>query len=166
MGMLRYARDHAPTDVAIEIADLSQIPFFNQDTAETDKPAAIKTLFAQLEKADALLVACTEYNYSVAPALKNALDWASREKDNRLLAGKPIAIMGAGGGMGTSRAQYHFRQICVCLNLYPLAQPEIFANAFAPGTFDAEGHLLDERIQKLIIQQLETLAVSTSQSRK
>jgi NAD(P)H-dependent FMN reductase len=46
--------------------------------------------------ADALVLACPEYNYSIAPAMKNALDWASREPDNALLAGKAIAIMGAG----------------------------------------------------------------------
>ncbi len=164
-GMLRYARDHAPEGMTIDIADLSLIPFFNQDL-EADKPAAVKTLLAQFEKAGALLVGCTEYNYSMAPALKNAIDWVSREKDNRLLAGKPVAIMGAGGGMGTSRAQYHFRQTCVFLRLYPLAQPEVFANAFAPDTFDADGNLLDGRIQKLIVQQLEALAAWAAQLRR
>jgi chromate reductase len=88
-----------------------QVPFYNADI--TDKPAAVQQLLAQLAQADALLLACPEYNYSMAPALKNALDWASREPDNKLLAGKAVAILGAGGGMGTSRAQYHLRQSCV-----------------------------------------------------
>jgi chromate reductase len=102
----------------------------------------------------------------MAPVLKNALDWASREKDNGLLAGKPVAIMGAGGSLGTSRAQYHFRQTCVCLSLYPLAQLEIFVNAFVPERFDDSGNLLDESIQKRIVQQLEALAVWAAQLRK
>ena len=50
-----------------------------------------------------------------------------------MLAGKPVAILGAGGGMGTSRAQYHLRQVCVYLDLHPLNKPEVFANAFAGG---------------------------------
>jgi chromate reductase len=165
MGLLRYARDHAPAGMTIEIADLSPVPFFNQDL-EADKPAAVKALLAQFEKADALLIGCTEYNYSMAPVLKNALDWASREKNNRLLAGKPVALMGSGGGMGTSRAQYHFRQTCVYLSLYPLAQPEIFVNAFAPEMFDANGDLLNDPIQKRILQQLEVLAAWVAQLRK
>jgi chromate reductase, NAD(P)H dehydrogenase (quinone) len=154
MGLLRYAQAHAPAGVSIEIADISQLPFYNADISE--KPAAVAQLLAKLADADALLLACPEYNYSMAPALKNALDWASREPDNALLAGKPVAIVGAGGGMGTSRAQYHLRQTCVYLDLHPLNKPEVFANAFAGG-FDAEGNLTDERLQALVVQQLQSL---------
>jgi chromate reductase len=113
-------------------------------------------LLAQFAKADALLLACPEYNYSIAPALKNALDWASREPNNALMAGKVAAIMGSGGGMGTSRAQYHLRQVCVFLDLHLVNKPEVFCNAFA-NTFDAEVKLTDERIQSLIVQQLDAL---------
>lgn len=154
MGLLRYAKAHAPAGVEITIADLSSIPFYNADI--TDKPAAVQQLLAQLAQADALLLACPEYNYSMAPALKNALDWASREPENKLLAGKAVAILGTGGGMGSSRAQYHLRQSCVFLDLHPLNKPEVFANAFAGG-FDAEGNLTDERLQGLVQQQLAAL---------
>ena len=135
----------------IEIADLSCVPLYNADISE--KPTAVQVLLADLEQAEALLLACPEYNYSIAPALKNALDWASREPDNRLLSGKPAAIMGAGGRMGTSRAQYHLRQVGVFLNLHILNKPEVFCNAVSDG-FDSEGNLVDERIQGLIDQQL------------
>jgi len=154
MGLLRYARDLAPRGVEIKIADLSAVPFYNADISE--KSAAVQALLADFEQADALLLACPEYNYSLAPALKNALDWASREPDNRLLSGKPAAIMGAGGGMGTSRAQYHLRQVSVFLNLHPLNKPEIFCNAF-DGSFSKEGGLLSQKIQGLIVEQLTAL---------
>ena len=113
-------------------------------------------MLAQIGAADALVLAATEYNYSLAPALKNILDWASREPDNALLAGKPVALMGAAGGMGSSRAQYHLRQVCVFLDLQPLNKPEIFANAFAGG-FDADGNLTDEKLAKLIGEQMRAL---------
>ena len=153
-GLLRYAQGHAPQDMKIHLADLLEVPFYNADLAE--KPAAVQQLLKQIAEADALLLACPEYNYSLAPALKNALDWASREPGNPLLSGKPVAIMGAGGGMGTSRAQYHLRQVCVYLNLHPLNQPEVFANAFSGG-FDSDGNLTDEKIQGLIVKQLHAL---------
>lgn len=154
MGLIRYAREHAPDGIEIDIADLSGVPLYNADL--TERPATVQALYRQLEKTDALLLACPEYNYSLAPALKNALDWASRAEDNRLLAGKPVAILGAGGGMGTARAQYHLRQVCVFLDLHPLNKPEIFCNAFS-DSFDSDGNLVDNGVQQLIGRQLEAL---------
>ena len=154
-GLLRAAGTRLPAGVTLDIASLADIPFYNADI--TGKPAAVQRVLAQMAAADALVFACPEYNYSLAPALKNILDWASREPGNALLAGKPAAIMGAGGGMGTSRAQYHLRQVCVFLDLHPLNKPEVFANAFAGG-FDAAGNLTDEKIAGLIGDQMQALA--------
>lgn len=154
-GLLKSAVAHLPEGVSMAVAELSDIPFYNADV--TDKPPAVQRVLQQLAQADALVLACPEYNYSLAPALKNILDWASREPNNALLAGKPVAIMGAGGGMGTSRAQYHLRQVCVCLDLRPLNRPEVFVNAFS-GAFDAEGQLVEERQIQAITQQMLVLA--------
>lgn len=163
LGLLRYAQAHAPAGTSITIADLSAVPFYNADISE--KPDAVKQLLQQIDAADALIFGCPEYNYSIAPALKNALDWASREPDNKLLSGKAVALMGAGGGMGTSRSQYHLRQVCVFLNLHPLNKPEVFVNAFA-NTFDADGNLVDEKIQGNIINQLTALVDWAKQLKK
>jgi chromate reductase len=162
LTLLKYAQAHAPAGIQIEIADLSQVPFYNADIP--DKPSAVEALLLQLAKADALLFGCPEYNYSIAPALKNALDWASREPNNQLLAGKAAAIMGAGSGMGTSRAQYHLRQVGVFLDLHFVNKPEVFANAFSPS-FDANGQLVDENLQGLILQQLAALQHLSSKLR-
>ena len=153
-GLLLHAQAHAPTGMKIHIADLLDVPFYNADVAE--KPPAVEHLMQEFAAADALLLACPEYNYSLAPALKNALDWASRAPDNCLLAGKAATIVGAGGGMGTSRAQYHLRQVCVYLDLQVMTKPEFFASAFKDN-FDTDGNLQDEKLQQKVIQQLEAL---------
>jgi len=163
MGLLRYAQANAPADVEFTIADISAVPFYNADIGE--KPASVVKLLAQLGEADALVLGCPEYNYSIAPALKNAIDWASREPDNKLLSGKPVAIMGAGGGMGTSRAQYHLRQVCVYTNMHPLNRPEVFANAFT-NAFDGDGNLVDTKIQENVRAQLTALVAWTQQLKK
>jgi chromate reductase, NAD(P)H dehydrogenase (quinone) len=163
LGLLRFAQANAPTGVDISIADLSEVPFYNADIAE--KPASVVKLLAQIGEADALILGCTEYNYSIAPALKNALDWASREPDNTLLSGKPAALMGAAGGMGSSRSQYHVRQVCVFLNMHPMNKPEVFANAYA-NTFDSQGNLTDHKIQENVIAQLNALVSWTTQLQK
>lgn len=154
MGLLRYAAENVPQGMQVDIADLTDVPFYNMDL--TEKPKPVIRLLEQIEAADALLLACPEYNYSLAPALKNALDWASREEENRLLAGKPVAILGSGGGMGTARSQYHLRQVCVFLDLHPLNKPELFSNAF-DGSFDEQGSPVNPKIQQLIVAQLISL---------
>jgi chromate reductase len=161
-GLLRAAQANLPDNASLEIADLTDIPFFNQDIAA--KPASVDRVLAQIAAADALVLASTEYNYSLAPALKNILDWASREPNNALLAGKSVAILGAGGGMGTSRAQYHLRQICVFLDLRPLNKPEVFASAFAGG-FDADGNLIDEKLIGLVRELIRALVTRVAAHR-
>lgn len=162
-GMLRYAQANAPEGMHIEIADLSDIPFYNADIA--DPPPSVRRLLAQFGAADAFIFCGPEYNYSIAPALKNAIDWASRAEGNALLGGKAAALMGSGGGMGTSRAQYHLRQVCVFIDVHPLNKPEVFANAFAGG-FDAGGNPTDPKIQDGIKAQLAALAMWSLQLRK
>ncbi len=162
-GLLRFAQANAPEGMHIEIADLSAIPFYNADITEV--PPAVTQLLAQFADADAFIFGGPEYNYSISPALKNAIDWASRAPNNALLGGKAAAIMGAGGGMGTSRAQYHLRQVCVFVDVHPLNKPEVFANAFA-GQFDADGNLTDEKIKDGIKAQLAALAAWSLQLRK
>lgn len=153
-GLLRAAQAALPPDVTMDIAELGDVPIYNSDIA--DKPESVKRLLAQIEAANALVLACPEYNFSIAPALKNALDWASREPENRLLSGKTVAIMGAGGGMGTARAQYHLRQVCVCLNLHVLNKPEVFVNAFA-NNFDAQGDVVSQEVRSQLTAQMQAL---------
>lgn len=155
-GLLRAAQELLPEGMTLELADLADVPFYNADL--TEKPAAVERVFAQMARADALLLASTEYNYSIAPALKNMLDWASRESGNALLAGKAVGLMGAGGGMGTSRAQYHLRQVCVFLDLHPLNKPEVFCNAFGAGLFNEQGDVMDEKIRQNISKLLQALS--------
>jgi chromate reductase len=101
------AQANLPEGMTLKILDISEVPLYNADRDKENRTQAVAHVLDRIEAADALVFACPEYNYSIAPALKNVIDWASREPDNRILNGKPAAIMGSGGGMGTSRAQYH-----------------------------------------------------------
>mgnify|MGYP002679812396 FL=1 len=66
--------------------------------------------------------------------------------------------------MGTSRAQYHLRQVCVYLDLRLLNKPEVFSNAFS-AAFDEEGNVsntqegqsLRDNIAKLMKNLCDTL---------
>ena len=65
-------------------------------------------LSEQVGDADGLLIATPEYNYGIPGVLKNAIDWLSRPAFKSVLAGKPVAIIGASPSVvGTARAQAH-----------------------------------------------------------
>src|SRR6266699_5744302 len=143
MAALRTAIALKPAGMAVTVADISQIPPYNEDVRAEGFPATVETLRRQIAAADALLFACPEYNYSMSGVLKNALDWASRPPDQPF-AGKPIAIIGAAAGMaGSARAQYDLRRSCVFLDMHPLNKPEVLIGQ-AQTKFDGEGRLTDE----------------------
>jgi chromate reductase len=144
-GLLRAAGEVLPEGMTLEIIDLAGIPFFDQDLLDSGEvPEAVQTFKAKISEANALLIATPEYNYSVPGILKNAIDWASRPIKDSPLNGKPLAMMGAGGRMGTSRAQAHLRQIALGTNMQALTRPEVMVVQFAPQKFDAQGNLTDD----------------------
>ncbi|MGH8373368.1 MAG: NADPH-dependent FMN reductase [Gammaproteobacteria bacterium] len=154
---LRAAVELEPADMEIEIFDITPIPIYNEDVREQGFPPVVEQFRDRIREADALLIVTPEYNYSVPGVLKNALDWASRPPEQPF-NDKPLAIMGASGSvLGTARAQYHLRQICVFLNMHPINKPEVMI-ARAADKFDADGKLTDEMARKLIAELLVNLA--------
>jgi chromate reductase, NAD(P)H dehydrogenase (quinone) len=155
-ALLRAAGEMLPPESELEVFDLEGIPPFNQDT-ESPPPAKVKEFKARIRAADGLLIVTPEYNYSMPGVLKNAIDAASRPYGDNPFDGKPVAIMGASPGMlGTARAQYHLRQSCVFLNMYPLNRPEVMVS-FAEKRFDGTGALTDETSRRLVRELLEAL---------
>ncbi len=139
---LRAAQELAPAGMTIEIADLSQIPLYNDDLRKNAVPAAVTKLAAQVRAADALLFATPEYNYSVSGVLKNAIDWLSRLTPQPFV-GKPAAVFGASMSLfGSARAQYDLRRILIYLDVHFLNKPEVMI-AQAHERFDADGVLTD-----------------------
>ena len=153
---LRAAHELLPPGASLETFELDGIPPFNEDD-EATLPPRVGELKAHIRKADAILFATPEYNYSIPGVLKNAIDWASRPYGENAWKGKPVAVIGASiGGFGTARAQYHLRQTFVFLDMYPINQPEVMISS-AAQRFDANGTLIDERLRKHLRQLLEAL---------
>jgi chromate reductase len=155
-ALMRTAVKLAPEDATIEVFDLVGIPPFNQDL-ERQPPQVVKEFKAKIRKADAILIASPEYNYSVPGVLKNAIDWASRPYGDNAFEDKPVAIMSASiGTLGGARAQYHLRQSFVFLNMHPLNHPEVMM-PFAADNVDVEGNVTNEQTKQLIRELLEAL---------
>lgn len=158
-ALLKVAQELLPENSTLEILDLAALPFFNADVEAAGLPDAVEQFHARLQAADALLIASPEYNYSITGALKNAIDWASRRghAQNAPLDDKPVAIMGAGGRMGTIRSQMHLRDILIHNNNIVVPKPEV-AIAFASREFDTDFNLVNERYRDQIGRLLQNLA--------
>jgi chromate reductase len=159
-AILAVASEMVPDDATFEIFDLEGIPPFNQDL-ELEPPEKVRDFKARIRAADGILIATPEYNYSIPGVLKNAIDWASRPKEDNAFDGKPVGLMGASVGMlGTARAQYDLRRSFVFLNMLPLNQPEVMV-PFAQDKVDGNGRLTDEKTRKKIRELLESLVAWT-----
>jgi chromate reductase len=100
-----------PPAELVLLADLREIPPYDEDADVEPAPRAVAALRAQIAAADAVLIATPEYNASVPGVLKNALDWASRPYPANALRGKPVAVIGASTGLfGAVWAQAELRK--------------------------------------------------------
>ena len=157
-GLLRAAAELAPAGVRVEIGDLGALPLFNEDVRLAGEPAAVVALKAAARRADALLLATPEYNYSIAAPLKNAIDWLSRPPLESPMRHKPVAIMGATtGGFGTVRAQLALRQILLFTKCLVMVDPEVLVS-HAANTFDADSNLTDAKARDAVKALVAALA--------
>jgi chromate reductase len=161
-ALVRAAVELAPENVTIEIFDLEGIPPFNQDN-ERNPPPVVREFKEKIKKADGLLIASPEYNYSVPGVLKNALDWASRPLEDDVLISKIVAIMSASTGrFGGARGQYILRQSFVTQNMRAVNYPEVML-ASAAENVDANGNLTNQQTKLLIRQLIDALVALINQ---
>jgi chromate reductase len=142
-GALRAIPSILPDEMTFEVAELAAIPFYNADVEQTGFPDAVKEFRARVAGSDALIFAVPEYNFSLSGVLKNALEWLSRPPDPPV-NGKPSGVFGASvSPLGTARGQFHFRHVCVSLNMIVVNVPHVdIANA--KSKFDAQSRLTDD----------------------
>jgi chromate reductase len=156
-ALLRAAQELAPDGMRIDIFDLAEIPLYNGDVEAQGDPAPVAAFKAAIVAADALFIACPEYNHGVSGVLNNAIDWASRPPRGSPLNGKRAGVIGASPGMtGSARGQSQLRQAFGFTNTYAMLQPEVLVGR-AHEKFDAQGRLTDEITRKFLGDYLATL---------
>jgi len=159
-ALLRAASHLAPAGVAIGTFDgLGSLPFFDSDVEAAGLPARVADLRRAIAESDAILIATPEYNDGTSAVLKNALDWASRGPI-RILAGKPVAVMGAATGRGGARGG-----IDSVLRTLRRSGAHVIdqtvAVPFAMEAFDDELGLADPRVRADVAALQAGLAVET-----
>jgi chromate reductase, NAD(P)H dehydrogenase (quinone) len=165
--LIRAAADAAQAaggDVMlIDLADYP-LPLYNGDLEDKDGlPDNALRLKALFKEHDALLIASPEYNSSIPPLLKNAIDWVSREWQGESglvpYQNKVAAILAASPGVfGGMRMLPHLRQVLNTLGVMVL--PGQFSLAHADKAFDEENGALKSpaRMHALVQQLVNTAA--------
>ena len=155
-ALLHAAQELLPAGTTLTLHDLHGLPLFDQDVEEQGDPAAVAALKDAAGRADALLLACPEYNGGITGVLKNAIDWISRPGIARQaapLAGKRVCIVGASPGItGTVRAQDQLR--LVLRRAGALVEPQGEVLVFQAHTKIADGRLTDERTRESLARHL------------
>ena len=121
-GLLRASQEVAPDGMDVEIFDIRDLPFYDGDLETQGDPEPVKALKSAIRESDAVIFATPEYNWGTSGVMKNAIDWASRDREEGSLMGKPGTIIGAGGRTGTARAQMQ------CWRLWGKPAPSSWSN--------------------------------------
>ena len=136
----------APQALRLRVAEIGQLPLYNQDLDQPgEQPAAWIAFREEIKSADAVLFVTPEYNRSVPGVLKNAIDVGSRPYGENAWNAKPAAVMSVSpGALGGFGANHHLRQSLVFLNMPVLQQPEAYVGHAATVLAD-DGSPADER---------------------
>lgn len=134
----------------VTLFDLRELdmPLYDGDIEAAGLPEGVLRLKELMHRHDAFLISSPEYNGSISSALKNAIDWASRQAPGEVplqsFRGKVAALMSTSpGALGGLRSLSVVRAILEHLGV--LVIPEQFAVAKGHEAFDLSGKLKDAK---------------------
>ncbi len=147
--LAKYVADAGEEVEVLNLADF-EMPIYQGDLeAESGLPQACIALKAKLMAADALIIACPEYNGFMPPVLINAIDWCTRSAEASLsldcFMNKPVFIAAASPGPGGGgRAATHLKTMLSGIGAYVSPFPLTVPSAF--GAFNDDGEFSDENM--------------------
>lgn len=157
--------DAAMKELALQGADVTRIslgdyplPLVDQDLEkEKGVPENAVKLARQIAAHDGFLIASPEYNASIPPLLKNAIDWVSRVRRDggrpfKPFDGKVAALCSSSdGNFAGVRGLYHLRAVLMACQV-EVVTPQCSV-ARAAEAFDEDGQFREERLR----HQMETV---------
>ncbi|WP_162931535.1 MULTISPECIES: NAD(P)H-dependent oxidoreductase [unclassified Mesorhizobium] len=161
--------DAAVKELALQGAEVTRIslgdyplPIMDEDLeAEKGVPENAVRLGRQIAAHDGFLIASPEYNSSIPPLLKNAIDWVSRvRKDGghpfKPYAGKVAALCSSSdGNFAGLRGLYHLRSVLMNCQV-EIITPQCSV-AHASQAFDENGDFREERLRHAMENVARTL---------
>lgn len=126
------------------------LPIYDQEIEDREGlPQNALKLKELMWQHEGFLLSCPEYNSTMTPVFKNAIDWASRmaSKDEVYLScfiDKAVTLMSASpGNLGGMRGLVHVRAMFG--NIYSLVLPRQKSVSQADKAFTPEGNLKDPK---------------------
>ena len=155
-ALLQSAAEIVAPDAELAVfepAELATIPPF-EPGAEPPPPA--DQLRAEVDDADAVLVATPEYNGSIPGGLKNAIDWLAAPAREGPIRGKPAAVVGVDRGeVGCDWAHADARKVLEMAGARVIADG-LSVEGAAPA-LDGDGGLLDDEQRRALQQVVDEL---------
>jgi chromate reductase, NAD(P)H dehydrogenase (quinone) len=147
----------APASIKLEIVNLHDISFFNQDL-EANPPADWLKFRETLQKSDGVLFVTPEYNRSIPGVLKNAIDVGSRPYGKSSFLGKPTGLISnSPGPLGGVSAAKHLQNMLPGISGSIMGQPEIYLNGIGDA-FDDKGQLAKESLRPVLQAYIDAYA--------
>lgn len=152
--LLRAAAEAAPEGIELELWEgIGELPIYSEDLEGGPLPDSVQRLRSDWAEADAILFATPEYNGSIPGGLKNAVDWASRPREDAALKNKTVAVVGASTGQfGAMWAQQDLHKVLGTAGARVVGET-------LPVSRAQEG--FDESVHERLRDVLEALALAT-----
>lgn len=154
-------------DVEVTLLSLGDfpLPIYDGDLETSGVPKHAVNLKRMIGAHHGVLLVTPEYNSSLPPLLKNAIDWVSRVQDahetrGEVFRGRPFAIAAASGGrLGGNRCLQALRLVLSACRA--LVIPNQLALSFANDAYDETDrlkHAADKEVLSAMVRQLVDVA--------
>jgi NAD(P)H-dependent FMN reductase len=156
------ARDLAKAGAEVTHISLADYPLPIYDGDFEDKrgiPENATRLARLIAAHDGVFIATPEYNHSLPPLLKNAIDWVSRHKPSATLPfwNKVYGLGGTSDGrIGGARALLDLRKV-LATAVRGVVIPERIEVSMAQDAFDESGELIDDVPREVLATVIRTL---------
>ena len=150
----------------ISLVDYELPIILEMPSSSKDIPDSALKLTQQFDAHDAIVIVTPEYNGSIPPLLKNAIDWISvtRGEASKPLVpfrGKVCAIGSSSPGMmGGISAIGHLREVLVRLGMLVIS--EQLAVGGADSAFDDKGRMSNDRTASMLSDACKSLVEKSS----
>ena len=134
-----------------EVFDLNVVPMYHPDVESVEGiPPEAERMRQAMRDADAVVVACPEYNSSMTSALKNAFEWASR--GDNVLDSNIFFVIGTGPGRSAcARMHMHATYSLESEGAIVVHQPRVLLPTVA-NFMTQDGAITDPSVTELLDQ--------------